>query len=215
MKKLFIVSAIAAVAFGACKKKEGTISTLHSYSTPKIIMTSGDYYSIPVGGMLPDIKATSYDSFYNEECTVVYDQSKLDNTTPGIYPVIATAKNKYGMASTRTLYIAVTSIPATVNLAGKYVRAITDDTIMVTKLANGFYQTSDVAANGASDVVYVVPAMFVQTTDVAMLMPVQKTKFGNISGTGGTVSMSATDTTYEYTIQNSYFTPVVRVFKKI
>lgn len=215
MKKLFIVSAIAAVAFGACKKKEGTISTLHSYSTPKIIMTSGDYYSIPVGGMLPDMKATSYDSFYNEECTVVYDLSKLDNTTPGIYSVIATAKNKYGMAATRTLYVAVTSIPSTVHLEGTYVRTATDDTVMVTRLANGFYHTSDVAANGASDVVYVLPAMFTQTTDVALLMPVQKTKFGNISGTGGTVTMTPADTTFEYTIQNSFFTPVIRVFKKI
>ncbi len=215
MKKLLILSVFAAIAFGGCKKKEGTISTLHSYSKPTILIPGGDYYSIPVGGLLPEIVATAYDSFYHENCTVVFDQSKLDNTTPGAYVVIATAKNQYGMAASRTLYVAVTSVSPVVNLAGKYVRVATDDTVMLSMLANGFYMTSDVAANGAADTTYVVPAYLVQTSDVALTMPAQTSKFGSFYGTGGTITMTATDTTYEYVVHNNVFAPTIRVFKKI
>jgi len=216
MKKLLIVSAIAAVAFGACKKKEGSVSTVHSYATPTIIMITGDYYSMPVGGMVPEMKATAYDSFYHEVCTVVYDQSKLDVTTPGVYPVIATAKNQYGMATSRTLHVAVTNESATVNLAGTYVRSATDDTIMVTLLANGLYSTNDVAANGAFDTTTAVAsAYFIQTTDVAIEVPSQATVLGTIYSTGGTVTMTPTDTTFEYVLHNVSLSPVTRVFKKI
>jgi hypothetical protein len=215
MKKVLILSVFAAMAFVGCKKKEATISTLHSYSKPTIIITSGEYYSIPVGGLLPEITATAYDSFYHESCTVVYDQSKLDNTTPGAYKITATAKNQYGMAATRTLYVAVTSADPAVNLAGMYVQTATDDTVMLTALANGFYMTNDVAGNGASDTTYVIPAYFVQTSDVALSMPAQDSKFGTIYGTGGTITMGPTDTTYEYVLHNNFFAPTIRVFKKI
>jgi len=214
MKKLFIVSAIAAVAFGACKKTDGPVSTLHNYSKPTIKMAAGDYYSIPVGGMLPEIKATAYDSFYNEECTVVYDQTKLDNLVPGIYPVVATSKNKYGMAANRTLWVAVTNITDSINLGGSYARAATSDTVQVTKLARGFYRTSDVGANGASDTTHVISAYFIQTTPVELLMPAQSTKFGTLSATDGTINTVASDTTFEYSIQNNFFTNETRVFKK-
>ncbi len=215
MKKLLVLSVCAAFAITGCKKKEATISTLHNYSAPTIILPDGVYYSIPVGGLLPDIMATAYDSFYNEDATVILDQSKLDNTVPGAYTVTATAKNKYGMASSRTIYVAVTDVPALPNLAGKYLRIETDDTVTLTRLANGFYRTSDVGANGILDTTYVVPAYFVQTSDVALSMPVQSSAFGDLYGTDGFINMSGTDTTYEYVVRNNAFAPVVRIFKKI
>jgi hypothetical protein len=215
MKKLFIFSAFAALAFAGCKKKETTISTLHNYSVPTILLPEGHFYSIPVGGVLSITDATAYDSFYNEVCTVVYDQSSLDNTIPGAYEVLAQAKNKYGMLATKKIYVAVTDIPETINLAGKYLRVATDDTVMVTMLANGLYQTSDVAANGASDITHVITGHFVQTSDVALSMPTQESKFGSFFGTNGVVNMIPGDTTLEYVIRNNAFAPVTRVFKKL
>lgn len=215
MKKILILSVCAVIAVAGCKKKESTISTLHNYSTPTIILPDGIYYSIPVGGVLSDVKATAYDSFYHEDATVVFDQSKLDNTVPGAYTVLATARNKYGMTSTRTLYVAVTNISPLVDLAGMYLRVETDDTVTVSKLANGFYWTSDVAANGISDTTYVMPAMFVQTSDVELVMPEQSSAFGTFYGTDGIIDMSSSVPTFSYVIRNNAFAPTVRSFMKL
>lgn len=215
MKKILAISAFAALAMASCKKKETTISELRQYSKPTIVLNEGRYYSIPVGGILPAIKATAYDSFYHEDATVLLDQSKLDNTVPGIYTVIVTAKNTLGMAATDTLWVAVTNISSTIDLSGKYLRIETDDTMMLTKLANGFYRTSDAAGNGPADTTHVIPAMFVQTATDALVMPVQNSKFGTFYGTTGFINMDVSDTTYEYTLRNNAFAAVQRVFHKI
>ena len=213
MKKLLILTVVAAVAFGACKKNQGTVSTLHNYSTPTLVVSSGDYYSIPVGGALPVITATAYDSFYNEEATVVYDQSKLDNTVEGVYPVVASARNKYGMTSTRTLYVAVTNVTG-VDLSGTYYRTETSDTVSVTMLANGLYRISDAVANGASDTMHRAPAYFAHVSGDGLVMPAQSTSFGPISASAGAVSIS-TSTTISYILHNNMLAPVVRTFHKM
>lgn len=215
MKKTIFISMMAALAVAGCKKKEATISTSHNYSVPVITMPGTMYYSIPVGGVLPVIEATAYDSFYHEDCAVVFDQTELDNTTPGVYVVTATAKNQYGMAASKKLLVAVTSISADINLAGIYRNDATDDTVNLTRLANGFYMTDDVAGNGAGDTSHVVPAYFVHTAPAALVMPQQDSKFGTFYGTDGFVNLGSTDTTYEYVIHNAEFTPTIRVFRRI
>jgi hypothetical protein len=213
MKKLLILTVVAAVAFGACKKNQGTVSTLHNYSTPTLVVSSGDYYSIPVGGALPVITATAYDSFYNEEATVVYDQSELDNTTEGVYPVVASARNQYGMTSKHTLYVAVTNVTG-VDLSGTYYRTETSDTVNVSTLANGLYRISDAVANGASDTMHRTPAYFVHTSTDKLLMPVQSTSYGPVSASEGMVSIS-TSTTISYILHNNMLAPVTRTFHKM
>jgi len=216
MKKILGITLLAALAFTACRKKTGNVSVLHNYSTPTIMLPDGMYYSMPVNGMLPIVQATAYDSFYHEDAAVVFDQSKLDITTPGVYPVTATAKNSYGMGASKTIYIAVTDVDATVNLEGRYLRVVTDDTLYVTRLANGLYYTSDAAANGISDTTHVIPAMFVQTSATTLVMPVQDSKFGPVYATNGTVDYVAPDdVTISYVLQNNAFAPVIREFRKI
>lgn len=215
MKKILAISALAALVVVGCKKKETTISELHNYSKPTIILADGHYYSIPVGGMLPVIKATAFDSFYAEDATVLFDQSKVDATIPGIYPIIVSAKNSLGMAATETVYVAVTDIPASIDIAGTYLRVETDDTMQLTRLANGFYRTSDAAGNGPADTAHVISMYFVQTSATGLLMPEQHTKFGTVYGTNGFINMGASDTTYEYKLQNNAFPPIIRVFKRL
>ncbi len=215
MKKLLILSVFAGLAFTGCKKKASSVSTLYNHSVPTIILPDNHYYSIPVGGVLPTIEATAYDSFYHEDCAVVYDQSKLDNTVADAYKVYATAKNKYGMMASELLYVAVTDIDTLVDLSGLYARMGNDDTVMITKLANGFYMTNDVGANGTMDTTNITSAYFVQTSDIALSMPEQDTKFGVLSGTSGFINMTPGDTTIEYVINNSTFDQSVRLFKKL
>ncbi len=215
MKKIFVLSVVAALAVASCKKHENTVSELRNYSTPTIILQDGMYYSIPVGGILPTIKATAYDSFYHEDATVVFDQSKMDVTIPGIYSVYATAKNKYGMANTDTLFVAVTDI-TNVDIAGRYVQVATSDTMTLTRLANGFYHTSDAVGVGLSDTANVLPAMFVQTSATSLVMPMQYSKkFGSFSATNGVVNLSSSDTTYSYNLQNASFPATTRTFRRL
>ncbi len=214
MKKYLIIPFLAVMAFTACRKKENTVSTLVTYSTPTIVVTGAQYYSIPVGGALPAIAATAYDSFYKESYPVVIDQSTLDNTAPGLYIVNMTSKNKYGMVGTYGVYIAVTNINPAINLAGDYFRVSNLQTVSVTKLANGLYQTDNIGGVIPPSAA-IVPAFFVQTDDSTIVVPVQSSSLGDIYGINAKVHMAVGDTSYQYVVKNPSFGTATRVFQKI
>ena len=212
MKKYLVIPFLAVMAFTACKKSENTVSTLNTYSTPTITVSGSQYYSIGIGGALPSITASSYDSFYQESYPVVIDQSTLDNTTPGLYVVNITAKNKYGMKGSKGIYVAVTNIPATVNMAGNYLRLSNLQAVTVTKHANGLYEIDNVGGVLPPSTA-IVPALFVQVDDSTMSFPLQSTSAGDIYGSGATINMA--DSTFRYKIIGGPFNPnAVRVFQK-
>lgn len=216
MKKLLVIPFLAALAFAACKKKENTVSTLVTYSEPTITINGSQYYSIPVGGSLPTISATAYDSFYKQAYDVVIDQSTLDNTKAGLNIVYIKAKNKYGMIGTSAVYVAVTNISPTINLAGKYVRTSNNDTVNVTRLATGLYRTDNVGGVLPSSPAFIVPAYFVQTRLDMIDLPFQETPLGTMEGINDSLYVVASDTFYQYTISgNSSFGSALRVFQKL
>ncbi len=152
MKKLLILSVLAVVAFAACKKKDAPVSSLYTYSTPTITVSGAQYYSIPVGGALPNITATAYDSFYHESYAVIVDQSKLDNTKPGLYAATASSRNKYGMQGTKSVFVAVTDVSDAIDISGTYIRNATPGRIAhVTKLATGMFMTDNVGGVDVTD----------------------------------------------------------------
>lgn len=215
MKKYLVIPFLAVMAFTACKKKENTVSTLVTYSAPTIVVSGAQYYSIPVGGSLPSIAASSYDSFYKESYPVVIDQSTLDNTTPGLYIVTISAKNKYGMKGSTGVYIAVTNVSPSINLEGSYIRLSNLLPAGVTKLANGLYVTDNVGGVASTSSAH-VSAFFVQTDDSTIVVPTQSTGVGDIYGTSGKVTMTATDTTFQYILgPSNIWLPSTRVFQKI
>lgn len=201
------------MAFTACKKKDNTVSTLVTYSTPTIVVSGAQYYSIPVGGALPTISASSYDSFYKESYPVVVDQSTLDNTAPGLYVVNITAKNKYGMKGSAGIYVAVTDVNPTLNLAGSYLRLSNLQPVTVTKRANGLYEIDNVGGVVPPSSA-IVPALFVQVDDSTMSFPLQSTSQGDIYGVSASINMA--DSTFRYKIGGTGpFNPnAVRVFQK-
>lgn len=213
MKKYLVIPFLAVMAFTACRKKENTVSTLVTYSTPTIVVTGQQYYSIPVGGSLPTISASSYDSFYKESYPVVIDQSTLDNTTPGLYIVSISAKNKYGMVGTKGVYIAVTNIDPAINLAGDYFRVSNLQTVSVTKLATGLYQTDNIGGVVPPSAA-VLPAFFVQTDDTTIVVPTQASSLGDIYADNASVHMAVGDTSYQYVVRNPSFGTATRVFQK-
>jgi hypothetical protein len=219
MRKLLILSLFAAISFSACKKEKTSVSNLYTYSTPTIIVTGAQYYSIPVGGALPTIAATAYDSFYHEDCTVLLDQSTLDNTKAGLYVVNISARNKYGMQGTKSIYVAVTDIDAAVDISGQYKRTSNSVLVNVTKLATGLYMTDNVGGVDSiaspSSASAVLPAFFVQTSLTDLALPAQPTSQGTLIGDNGTVNM-APPITYSYVITDpsTVFGQSTRTFVK-
>ena len=211
MKKLLVIPFLAALMLGACKKNDNTVSTLVTYSTPTITLTGQSYYSINVGGSLPTITATAYDSFYKESYPVVIDQSTLDNTVPGLNIVYVKSTNKYGMIATQGVYVAVTDISPLIDLTGNYKRVSNNAPVVVTKLANGLYMTNNVsgALSGGQS------AFFVQTSDTTISLPLQTTGFGDTYATNAKIHMLVGDTAYQYVLNpSSTFAPSTRVFQK-
>lgn len=215
MKKLLVIPFLAALFFASCKKNTNTVSQLVTYSEPTITVNGSQYYSIPVGGSLPSISATAYDSFYQTSYPVVIDQSSLDNTVPGLNIVYIKSTNKYGMVGSKGVYVAVTDVDPAIDLSGTYKRTSPSagPTFAVTELANGLYRTDNVA--GTATAAFIVSAYFVQTSTTEIDLPMQETAAGSLYGASTALSMTPGDTTYDYAIQgNSSFGTYVRTFTK-
>lgn len=222
MKKLLVIPVLAIFALASCSKKENDVSQIVTHSTPTINVTSSRYFSIPVNGTFDasQIHATAYDSFYKTSYPVVIDQSTLDVTTPGLDVINITSKNLYGMVGTATVYVAVTNIPATVNLAGRYIRISNNDTVTVTKYATGLYSIDNAAGvlPGSTTAGVYFPAFFVQTDDTSMVFPPQNVDAGTVYGTNTRIDMVPADTTFQYQVQGipSVINPnAIRKFLKL
>lgn len=215
MKKLLVIPFLAAIFFASCKRNPDTVSTLATYSVPTITVSGDQFYSIPVGGSLPSISATAYDSFYKESYPVVVDASTLDNTTPGLYVVTMKSTNKYGMIGTKSVYVAVTDVSAAVDLSGVYARTSNGVTVNVTKVATGLYRTDNVGGVASSSPGAITAAYFVQTSDTSIDLPLQETSLGTLYGVSTGLTLAPGDTSYQYAINgNSTFGTAVRVFVK-
>lgn len=211
MKKIIIFSACIAL-LASCRKRDENVSTTEVYSTPTITLSGQQYYSIPVGGDVPVITATAYDSFYNEVCEVSYDASGIDNTTPGIYSVPMTAENHFRMIGRTSVYVAVTNIADSVDLSGEYLREATGGTANITKVATGLYETDNVGGNAGAS----THAFFLQTAPDTMIVPDQPTTDGllkfpvqNFVFDGNGVL-----TSYTYTITNPGYGTAARTFTR-
>lgn len=222
MKKLLMLSAFAALAFAACKKKEDTVSRLYSVSYPTITIQTPTYYSFPVGGgPLPNantILASAYDSFYHESIKPVIDASKLSNIAPGLYIATLSARNSHGFTGYAYVYVAITDVLDTINLSGRYLRAANNDTVHITKMARGLYRTDNVGGvKWSEDPEAIVPGHFVQDGDQLTLhMPTQPSAIGPFSGMTGLVNMIPGDTSLQYVLTgNAKFDGATRVFKKL
>ena len=196
--------------FAACKKDRKPVSQVVTVSYPTIVATGSQFYSIPVGGTVPALSATSYDSVIGEAYTPVVDASTIDNTTPGLYVVNVTAKNKYGYSSSYPIYVAVTNVPASEDLTGTYQRVSNGAEVHVMKLATGLYSTDDVG--GAPTLP--VTAYFAQLNDSTIQVPSQPTDAGTLYCDNASLTLSPGDTSFTYVVHNAYFGTSQRTFVK-
>lgn len=231
MKKIVIVFVLAAIATVGCKKKENTVSMVVTASTPIVTITGPQYFSIPIGGALPNITAVAYDTFYRDSLSVVIDQKGLDNTTPGLYTIFATAKNKYGYIGSASVYVAVTNITNALDLSGWYLRSGNPNRVaFVTKIATGLFRTSNVGGvdtTTGSGTGPIISAVFAVTSTTTAVSGTTSIDFGsqNVVDNGVLAPLTASsealsittapvDTSLIYAIQESSFGTQVRTFVK-
>jgi hypothetical protein len=225
MKRILMLSVVAAIAFAGCKKKENTVSRLVNVSYPTVKITSGQYFSFKTGGgPLPNINtihATAYDSFYHETLTPVVDASLLSNVAPGLYIATVSAKNSNGFTGYAYVYVAITDAPDTMDISGLYWlkvngNASSKNPALVTKKAAGLYLTSNVAGVDTSDhTMPVIPAVFVVNGNLATLdFGSQPTSVGILSAANAALIEGPTDTTLNYSIDLSGFDGKPRTFIK-
>lgn len=212
MKKILLSVLAGTLLLAACRKtRDDVVSQIETVSSPTITFTGGQYYSINTGGSLPTVSATAYDSVIGESYEVTISGTEaLDNTTPGLYVVNASATNKLGYTTNEAVYVAVTDVNPAINLAGPYLRVANSEPVGVTKLANGLYETDDVGGAAALQ----VRALFVHINDTLVDVPLQITSSGELECTGEKLSMQPGDTTLAWVVVNPSFGTALRTFKK-
>ena len=213
MKKIIILSFAAVIAIAGCKKQHTTISNVVTASYPKVTITGSPYVSIPVGGTFVPPNATAYDSFYRETESVVKNLGSLDNTTPGLYVIAYTAKNKYGFEGSSYVYVAVTNVSDTLDLTGLYYRG--SNPAYITKVGTGLFITSNVGGDDSvTQASSIIPAVFAVTSNASFDFGTQQTSAGTLTASQEILSMVPGDTTLSYAINLSGFGTQVRSFTK-
>ena len=211
MKKSLLIIAGCALLFTACKKDKDKVSQLEAVSYPVISFTGSAFYSIPVGGSIPEISATASDTATGETGLPVkiVGTEDLDNETPGLYIIQAEAQNKYGFISQENVYVAVTDISNDIDLSGVYVRTANSEPVNITKMARGLYQTDDIGGAASLE----VTAYMVQTDENIIVIPPQPSMVGTIYAKDVVLSYTP-DTSITYKVINPYFGSGSRTFVK-
>lgn len=211
MKKILILLlALGGMIYSSCKKRDKyDVSTTEVVNFPTITFTGNRFVSIPVGGTVPSIAATAYDSFYNESCSVVMGELTVDVNTPGLYLQEFVSKNSKGFRATSAAYIAVTDIPESNDLSGTYKCVGRNGLAKVTEIANGLYKTDNVGGNPTGP----VPVYFAQINDTTIDFPTQPTSAGDMSFRSVALSLGP-PMSYEYKVINPGYGDGLRVFIK-
>ncbi len=211
MKKFKIILSIAAMAavIYSCKKTPAVVSKTVTASAPTITISGQKIFSIPVGGALPTVTASAYDSTLKEVCPITLDASGLDNSAPGLNFVTIKSTNSNGYISNQSVAVAVTNIASDWDLSGEYKRQSNGIPSTCKELANGFYQVSNVGGSSL-----VVVGYFVQVAPDQIDFPSQLTDVGVMDCTGETLVTLPADTSYSWVVKNASFGPAVRKFIK-
>jgi len=222
MKKILLALVLGAVAYTGCKKKEGIVSQIVTVSIPVITFNSDQYVSLHVGDPLPTVVAVAYDTFYRDSLPVLIDYAGVDNTTPGLYVIKASAKNRNGHIGVNQVYIAVTEVSDLMDLTDWYMRL--GDPLRssyVSKVARGLYMTSNAGGVDTTDgdTGPVVRAFFAVTSDTTLAFGTQQVLDGGVwrslSDIGtGELLLAAPDTVLNYAINESSFGTQIRSFVK-
>jgi hypothetical protein len=224
MKKIILITFIAAFIFSACKEESMGVSTIITYPTMTL---KGDVaLSIPVGG-----------SYTESGCSVKEGELDLSNritvsgtvnsAVAGVYTITYTYKNagkiipSDSLTMTTRRYVGVIDATASaMDISGKYKRnagVLGVATVNKTAYA-GLYINSNpggattTSAIGGPDTN--IPIYMFQPTATTVTCPAQETVAGEFACTGGVYDATGASPLYKWVCVNATYGTAVRTFIK-
>lgn len=211
MKIALGITASLVLVFAACKKKEDNVSLTVKVEYPRITLKGNKYVTINLNESFSDPGATMFDTFTNATTDLAPTQSGVDNTKPGMYPIIYEGANKYGFKSQEVRWVAVTSVSASEDIGGLYRRVPNNQAVTITKVSRGIYKCDNMGGvPGSPD--YIYDTYFVQLSDTTVNFPSQPGPFGTVKSGSEILKKSASDTTLKWVVLGPGFGTAVRTF---
>ncbi len=197
---LLVITSIIFMA--SCKKDSENVSTITYY--PVFTYNGDQFMSVHAGGSFTDPGVTALLDGKNWPVLIT---GSVDTITPGVYTLTYTSTNPEGFSNVTYRYVGVISPDAAArDLSGKYVREIKNDTITVTKIADGVYLDNDIG--GAPT--FQIKAYFFNTTDSTIIVPLQQTSAGMLQCINGEIDATG----LEWVVINGNFGTSTRYFVK-
>ena len=221
MKKYYfsflIIFSGLAISLSSCKKEFETDNVSHivKVSYPTIELKGAQAASIPVGGTYADEGAILTDDITGAKTDIMAKSFELDPSQPGVGFAVYEASNSNGFTTRVVRPIAVTNVSENApDLSGDYHRTSNNAPVTWTKLAKGLYLNNNVG--GSTSPSGMLPVYVIQDTDTSFIIPEQDVPggYGTLSVSDVTLSVTSSDTTYSYIVQNPYFLDNVRTFTK-
>lgn len=200
---LFASVLLPAVLFTSCKKKEyDNVSKVKTVPTIEVI--GQKFITINVGQTYTEQGAT----FINEsgQSSTIQPEESVDVNTPGLYVLNYARTTESQFQASDARYVAVTNIPASLDLSGDYLRAATGLYATVTRMSRGLYRSENFGGSSVE-----ITAYFAQTNDTTIVIPEQPTI---TQASTGKVSYAGGDTTLIYKVYNPSFGTGSRTFVK-
>lgn len=196
----YLTFVLVLLTLASCEEETtDDVSFITTY--PEFTLEGGDIIFATVADGYSEPGVTAKEGEKTLELTIT---GEVDPATPGYYAVTYSATNSDGFTGSATREVIITSEDISeTDLSGSYVRGTTANT--VTQVVPGYYH----ASNGSGDGNNVV-MNFVHIGGDDLVIPLQPSQYGNISGTG-----TITDTGYSVSIYfHSHDLTLERTFVK-
>ena len=152
-----------------------------------------------------------FDTFTGATSDLAPTVSGVDNTKPGMYPIIYEGKNKYGFKSQEVRWVAVTAVSASEDIGGLYKRVPNNAPVNITKVSRGIYKCDNLGGvPGSPD--YIYDMYFVQLSDTTVNFPSQPGPFGTTKTAQEVLKKSGSDTTQKWQVLGAGFGTAIRTF---
>jgi len=213
MKKILLITFIAAFALSSCEKDTLGVSTVNTYPTKKL---KGDVaQTILVGGTYTESGVVALEGTTDISSSVKITGT-VDAATAGVYTLTYTATNKDGFTISARRYVGVvTAAAAAQDISGVYKRNAGAGglaTIVKYKTYAGLYVNNNpggIAIITGTNEIYI----YMFQTDVAKVSaPAQDSSVGEFACTNG--SYNATAKSYSWVCINSGYGTSARTFIK-
>lgn len=210
MKKILLITLLAAFLLNSCKKDTLGVSSITTYPTIKV---KGDVaMAILVGGSYSESGVIALEGT-KDITSGVKTEGTVNNAVPGVYTIKYTATNKDGFTVSTRRYVGVISTTAAaMDISGNYKRnAGVFGIATITKTTYpGLYINNN---PGGAAVNNLFVYMF-QTTPTIVSVPSQDSSVGEFACTGGVYNAIGASPQYSWVCINSGYGNAARTFIK-